>query len=456
MLGWEFPPFITGGLGVACAGLTRGLARRVHKVVLVLPRELAAAAHVPHRVQMVGIDCSKPIWHCYSGTPFSAGVYSAKIAPVFHASLYYPVKTTTGVLANGAIWAYAPISYAGRADDHQVRSSFLGAQQTLLPPVYPAAGKSSKTWDIRNFPPYILDDYAVLVERRCRQMKFDVIHCHDWITMRAGQRLKQATGKSLIVHIHSLESDRAGMAANPLIRQVEQNGLLAADRIVAVSQVTRRQLGIEYGIPSAKIDVIHNAVNDICDLHNSVISGRPPHEEERSHQTVLFLGRFTWQKGPEIFVEAADYILAKMPETRFIMIGDGDMYDEVVELVHRLGLESSFSFPGFVSRPFVERFLLQGDLLLLSSRREPFGLVALEAARAAVPVILPANTGACEVLPDAPIYVPGNAEELGRKAVGLLKMDSKRGKTIVQNRQALLDATWDRTAMRLEKTYRMV
>ena len=466
MLGWEFPPFITGGLGVACAGLIQGLTQRGHKVVLVLPRELAEIVPVPPRVQVVGVDCGKPAGSCYGGTPFNASVYTARTAPLsraasgpdpaayMHQLPTLAAKTKIDLLGKGGTWAYAPLSYAGRVGDHQVRGSSRGAQQIFTPPVYPSPGERTKNREVLNFLPDILDNYAASVERRCRQMQFDVIHCHDWITISAGQRLKNATGKPLIVHIHSLESDRAGMAANPVIQQVEQNGLHAADRVVAVSQVTGWQLGIDYGIPSVKIDVIHNAVNDVFDLPNPAIGGWLP-QGGSSHRTVLFLGRFTWQKGPEIFIEAAAYILAKMPETRFIMIGDGDMYDEIVGLVHRLGFERSFSFPGFVSQSFVDQFLRQGDLLLLSSRREPFGLVALEAARAGIPVILPANTGVREVLSAAPVYSPGNAEDLARKALCLLQMDSKRCKSIAQNRQALRDLTWDRAAIRLEKTYCM-
>ena len=109
--------------------------------------------------------------------------------------------------------------------------------------------------------------YVQFVERLVRTTGTpDAIHAHDWLTMEAGVKAKELTNKPLIVHVHATEFDRAGHfgSGNPIVHEIEYHGLMMADRILAVSGITKSIIVHKYGIPADKIEVVYE--NDAIDV----------------------------------------------------------------------------------------------------------------------------------------------------------------------------------------------
>ena len=223
---------------------------------------------------------------------------------------------------------------------------------------------------------------------------YDVVHCHDWMTFPAGILVARKLAVPLVVHVHSCEYDRAGKNANPRVVAVEQSGLDAANRIVAVSRYTERQLRSQYRVDAGKIRVVHNAV----------APGTPPAPATDASPAridepiVLFLGRVTAQKGPNYFLEAAARVVTEQPRVKFVMVGSGDMLPAMIERAADLGLARHVHFTGFLRGADVDRIYDEAALYVLSSVSEPFGIAPLEALARDVPVIVSKQSGVTEVL----------------------------------------------------------
>lgn len=374
MLGWELPPAITGGLGVACEGLLRGLgATGAITVDFLLPATPGLPADYSAAVRIVELDgCEEPPTGPHAG-PRAAGAYVA-----------YREKATR---------------YAAAA---------LHA--------LPGLGE------------------------------FDLIHAHDWLTFEAALAIKQATGKPLVVHVHSTEHDRAGHhRINPVIAALERRGLDAADRIVAVSRYTAQGLVRDHGQPAGRIDVVYNAG---ASRRSDSLPGPPP-----AQGCIAFIGRITEQKGPEAFVEAASLIRERIADARFEMAGDGNLLPTMRSLVRALGLADAFSFPGFIDREQVSALLARSRLLLMPSLSEPFGLVALEAIEAGVPVVLSRHCGVAERVPSAACVDPEDIHGLAEAAIGLLTDPVRaRAGAIAAAREAA-DLDWTHSAAALRDVY---
>jgi glycosyltransferase involved in cell wall biosynthesis len=365
MFGWEFPPFMSGGLGTACYGLTKGLTNKNVDVTFVIP-------HGPE-------DMKAEFVKLLIASNLSR--YNLKIKRID--SLLKPYLTET-----------------------QYSTNYEQYIETLK-----TKSENSKVLYGRN----IYDEvYRLSMAAKAIAMteEFDVIHCHDWMAFPAGIEAKKATGKPLIVQVHATEFDRTGgNSVNQYVYDIERQGMLQADRVIAVSYFTKQKIMQHYGISGDKIVVVHNAVD---------FTDEPNFNVKKNEKVVLYLGRLTLQKGPDYFIEAAKKVLDYDPEVKFIVVGNGDMEARLVDRVAQLGIGSKVLFAGWASGPDVDRMYKLADLYVMPSVSEPFGITPLEALRNNVPVIISKQSGVSEVLKNALKVDFWDVDELANKILTVL------------------------------------
>ncbi len=273
----------------------------------------------------------------------------------------------------------------------------------------------------------------------------DVIHAHDWLTFRAGIKAKSISGKPLVVHVHATEFDRTGGNPHPAVYRAELEGMMAADSIVAVSNYTKEKIVEHYGIPPEKIHVVHNAVEDLP---------HPPKPESNfPFKTVLFLGRLTLQKGPDYFIRAAKRVLEVMPETRFVVAGNGDMERYLIEEAARLGISDKVLFAGFIKREELSRAYSMADLYVMPSVSEPFGIAALEAIKSGTPVLVSKQSGVREVFRHCLLCDFWDTEEMAAKIIAALNYPSLHSELRKNGEEAVSGIRWERSAERCMQLY---
>ncbi len=335
MFGWEFPPHNAGGLGVACKGIVQGLTEAGVDVTFVLPQRMDVGG-VLKRVRFADPDA-----------PASVSVEM----------LYNPYLT----------------SKRYRASLRFARGSHHG--MSLFGRVL---------W------------YAKQAGRIAAREPHDVIHAHDWLTFLAGIEAKKASGKPLVLHVHATEFDRTGQGLpNQDVYEIEKLGMETADRIVAVSEFTKRIIVDRYGIPADKISVVHNVLEEL-----EPPSAGPQHVRDlkaAGKKIVLFLGRLTIQKGPDYYLRAAKKVLEYRPEAHFVIAGSGDMEDQMKRLAHDLGIADHVSFLGFVRGADLTALYALADAFVMPSVSEPFGLTCLEAQSQGLPSVISRQSGVSEV-----------------------------------------------------------
>jgi glycogen synthase len=401
MLGWEFPPHFAGGVGVVAEALTRALGRRGVDVDYVMPHDPDGAGG--ERVRLLGT---------------SAGSGALRVA--------------------GLGCELAPFSYFAGAGPGPRR-------ETPVPGEVRAASARPL------YGPGLLDEVERFAERavelaRREAPDFDVIHAHDWTTFRAGVALRRATGRPLVLHVHITEFDKSGGSyADPRVFALEQEGLRAADLVVAVSRRVRDRCVETYGADPARVRVVYNAVER---------GDSEPDALPLDGPLVLFLGRVTLQKGPAYFVEAARRVLELEPGATFVLAGNGDLLPRMVELAAELGLGSRMRFPGFVDRERAAALYASADVFVMPSVSEPFGIVPLEAMDRGVPVILSRQSGASELLRNALKVDFWDVDDLAGKILAALRYPSLARELRERGRAEVGRITWDGVAQRFDELYR--
>jgi glycosyltransferase involved in cell wall biosynthesis len=234
--------------------------------------------------------------------------------------------------------------------------------------------------------------YATVAEVIAKNNSFDIIHAHDWLAYPAGIAAKKISGKPLVVHVHATDFDRSGGSVNPKVYAIEREGMEMADKIIAVSKLTKNIIVEKYGIPAEKIMVVYNAVEPVFEEEITFP------EKGINEKIVTFLGRITMQKGPEYFIEAASLVLKKMNNVRFVMAGSGDLMNNMVARIAELGISEKFHFTGFLKGSDVMQMLQLTDVFVMPSVSEPFGIVPLEAMQSKVPVVISKQSGVAEIL----------------------------------------------------------
>jgi len=385
MLGWEFPPFISGGLGTACYGLTKAMSQIGIEVTFVLPK-MAESQYATH-VKML--------------SPNSLGSKVSSKTEELKNVKFRTIDSPLKPYSTADIYQYHLEETLRRKRYHQRANSLTGQKINC----------TDYAGDMYN---EVYRYAAIAVELACDE-DFDVVHAHDWMTYPAAIEVAKMTGKPLIVQVHSTEFDRSGENVNQLIYDIERAGMHAADKIIAVSYLTRNIIINHYGISKSKIEVVHNGIenNGNCSFGETVI--------EKDEKLVLFLGRITMQKGPEYFLMAAKKVLEVMGDVKFVMAGSGDMMHRAVEMAAQFGIGGKVLFTGFLRGEDVQKIYQMADLFVMPSVSEPFGLVPLEALGNDVPVIISKQSGVSEVLRHVLKVDFWDIDEMANKIIAVLK-----------------------------------
>lgn len=387
MFGWEFPPFNSGGLGTACLGLTKGLSSLGVDVTFVIPKAPKGLAAQHSHVNITVASRVKPTQETIN-----------KSLPHIHfeevRTLLTPYMTESEYLAKYKASLKEEMLRRGitETEDH-------GTDTTVY-------GKDLYSEVIR------YSNKAALI---ASQKEFDVIHAHDWMTYKAGIVAKAVSNKPLVLHIHATEFDRTGGNCNQTVYDIEREGFHAADKILAVSNLTRDTVIQKYGVPPDKVSVVHNAV-EFSNKHIECSS-----KLSQTDKIVLFLGRITLQKGPEYFVQAAAKVLTKLPNTTFVVAGNGDMEHRMIDLAADLGIGKKMIFTGFLRGDDIDRAYKMADLYVMPSVSEPFGITPLESMRNGTPVLISRTSGVSEVVTHALKVDFWDIHQMASKMISVLK-----------------------------------
>ena len=425
MFGWEFPPHIAGGLGTACYGMTRGLARNGVEVVFVMPR--AYGDEDQRFVRVVNASDVETI-----GTrdhEFSEELLE-KVSFIHIDSNMLPY--------------ISPEEYAAYHDEF-VRSGRTHEWTDVWKQRYTFSGKYGANLM------EVVARYAMVAAQVAKDLEgqFDVIHAHDWLTYFAGIAAKRVSGKPLVVHMHATEFDRSGENINRRVYAIEKAGMQAADRVIAVSELTRRIVIGKYGIPADKVVTVHNAVR-----FGESEEAAP--ERAVKDKVVTFLGRITYQKGPDYFVEAAAKVLQRVSDVRFVMAGSGDLMNHVVRRVAQLGIADRFHFTGFLKGGEVQRMFRLSDVYVMPSVSEPFGISPLEAMRSGVPVIISRQSGVAEVLDYAIKVNYWDVDALADAIYGLLTYPALGRMFASKGLEEVTGLKWTNAAAKIKTVYETV
>lgn len=434
MLGWEFPPYISGGLGTACYGLTKALSEQGTEIAFVLPHPIQSpySGHVR-------LLTSDSVCHWTGGGSF-AGV---RFHPLNVAMYPYGDPERNSV----------PVGIMGLPAGYEVSkpAGVTGAIKLQNPP-QPSDHSIADTQDNYGSDLYTqVDRYSCLARELSCQETFDVVHAHDWMTYPAGIVVAENSDRPLVVHVHSTEFDRSGEQVNQWIYEVERLGMHRADNIITVSHFTKRICMDRYGVPEAKITVVHNGVGDpekdICEM---------PPPKKGDEKVVLFLGRMTMQKGPEYFLAAAKMVLEKMDNVKFIMAGSGDMFTRTIELAAQMGIGHKVLFAGFLREKDVDRAFAMADLYVMPSVSEPFGISPLEAMVRDVPVIISKQSGVAEILQQALKVDFWDIHEMANQIIAVLRYPALQ-QTLRENGAGEAGRRrWSESARRCRQVYQHV
>jgi glycogen(starch) synthase len=299
--------------------------------------------------------------------------------------------------------------------------------------------------------------YEIAVGQILSEKEFDVIHAHDWLTFRAGLRAKQQTGKPLIAHVHSIERDRAGgKFGNPLVREIENMAFLMADHIIAVSGRVKKMIAEEYSIPEDKIEVVHNSIDQsfLAPLDADNAYAYLEHMKQHGWKVVVNIGRLTIQKGLPHFLRAAGQVAQHVPKTLFLIVGDGEQRNELIELAAEQGIADRVIFAGFQRGKNWRDAYAIGDLFVMPSVSEPFGLTPLESVAYGTPALISKQSGISEVLQNCLKVDFWDEDEMANQIVGLLRSDALRDELHRNAYKEYDRMSWGKAADQLMDIYR--
>ncbi len=425
MLGWEFPPYISGGLGTACYGLTRAMDRLGVGIIFVLPGE--GTVRFPRE----------------SGTSGGKGSIEPEEMHGFRNIRFRPVAS-----------ALRPYAACGgpRAEGREMKDAGRVVGDAPRPARTEPSGQPRS---FSHYGPDIFQEVCRFAESALRIAQaedFDLIHAHDWMTFPAGIAVARITGRPLIVHVHSTEFDRSGQHVNQSVYDIERQGMHAADKVITVSNYTRNMLLQHYGMSAERIEVVYNGATNNHAPANSV----PQSPSAKTDKVVLFLGRITMQKGPEYFLRAAKRVLDKMNNVKFIMAGDGDMFDHSINLAAELRISHKVFFTHFLRGDDVHKAYAMADLYVMPSVSEPFGIAPLEALEHDVPVLISKQSGIGETLRNALKVDFWDIDEMANKMVAVLRHRCLEKMLSSEGHKEAARFRWEDSAARILGIYEKV
>jgi len=399
MIGWEFPPHYSGGLGIACQGLARGLAEEGERLVFALPTTLPRGG--------------------------SAGKSSRNS---YKKGVYHPTPQTEMkmIYVNANLLPYWRGSRGGRGSDFAVSQAYVDLYEET-------------------------QRYGRVVAQAAREYPDQkLIHAHDWMSIPAAIQTREQLRKPMVLQIHSTEFDRSGGGEpNSQIADIEYAGLTAADKIVAVSHYTKQMIMEKYGISDDKIEVVHNGIDPNPEYHT-----QPLTQFLADRPVVVFVGRLTIQKGPEYFLAVAKRVIEQEKKAIFVLAGDGDMYQSLLVSAAAQQLTGSVLFAGFLREKEKELMYKRATVFVMPSVSEPFGIVALEAALAGAPVIASKNSGVLEVLPQAEAIDFWDIDKMTDTVLRYIREPVKRQQQASQAQQQVQRLQWRDAARKMQAVYR--
>jgi glycosyltransferase involved in cell wall biosynthesis len=419
MFGWEFPPHISGGLGTASYGLTKGMtAMDDLEVIFVVPK--AWGDEDQSVVRLIGANkipvAFRQVYYKGFRRDLEKIEVSSKIVPYSDPEEF---------------WKYMRAEVSGynkyvRTND-EGKVDFSGRYDcNLLEEIY---------------------KYSVVASVIAEENDFDIIHAHDWLAYPAGIAAMEVSGKPLVIHVHATDFDRSGGNVNPEVYSIEKRGMDAASKIITVSNLTRDIVINKYNIDPSKVETVYNAVEPV-DISEDVqiIKGF-------DEKVVTFLGRITLQKGPEYFIEAAYKVLQVMKNVRFVMAGSGDMMERMMRRAAALKITDRFHFTGFLRGKDVFTMLTMSDVYIMPSVSEPFGISPLEAMQSNVPVIISKQSGVAEILTHAVKVDFWDIDAMADAIYGILTYPALSQMFITKGKEEVIRIKWDNSARHVRSIY---
>jgi glycogen(starch) synthase len=401
MIGWEFPPHYSGGLGIACQGLARGLVEQGEKLVFALPTTLP------------------------NGGSYKKGIYNPT-----------PQTEMEMIFVNAQLHPYWRGTFGGSRES--TRSLHTRAADFAIPSQHLDLYQETQRYG------------KVVAEAATEYPKQKLIHAHDWMSIPAAIQTRERLRKPLLLQIHSTEFDRSGGGQpNSQIAEIEYEGLQAADKIVAVSAYTKQMIVDKYGIQADKIEVVHNGIDPNPEYHD-----QPLPQFLANRPVVVFMGRLTIQKGPEYFLAVAKRVLQEEPRAVFVLAGEGDMYQSLLVSAAAQQLTGSVLFAGFLRDKEKEMLYKRATVFVMPSVSEPFGIVALEAAMAGTPVIASKTSGVLEVLPQAEAIDFWDINKMTESVLKFIRHPGKREQQAQQVQQQVKKLDWRDAATRMRTVYK--
>lgn len=389
MLGWELPPHNSGGLGVACYQLCKALSKKGADIEFVLPYT------ADHKIDFMRINSAHP-----------QDVEAVMKAGIAYDSFKYIKKTG------------------------EIEWVDLFGQSAI---------------------------YEEAVDRIVQLAEFDVIHAHDWLTFRAAIRAREKTNKPMILHVHSIEADRSGkeMGGNPVVREIEYLAMMMADKVIAVSDHNKKAIVREYAIPAEKIEVIHNSMDlaDVQPLDPENAYNYLYAMKAKGYRVVVNVGRLTIQKGLPNLLRAAKEVVARAPKTIFLFVGSGEQERELLELAAELGISQNVVFTGFLRGKRWRDAYAIGDLFVMPSVSEPFGLTPIEAIGYGTPALISKQSGVAEVLTNCLKVDYWDVDEMANQITAVVQNDGLRDSLHASSLIEYERLSWNHAADRLMEMY---
>ncbi len=422
MFGWEFPPHISGGLGTASFGLTKGMSTLDNlEVIFVVPK--AWGDEEQGIMRLIGANkvpvAYKQIFYKGTRRPVEKIEVSSKIVPYINPEDFW--KLVKSEVSGHRLFVQTNdkgmIDFSGRYD------------RNLLDEIY---------------------KYSIVASVIAEENEFDIIHAHDWLAYPAGIAAMEVSGKPLVIHVHATDFDRSGGNVNPDVYRIEKNGMDAASKIITVSNLTRDVVINRYNIPPDKVETVYNAVEPVYISDDIVV------KKGFDDKVVTFLGRITLQKGPEYFIEAAYKVLRVMNNVRFVMAGSGDMMDRMMRRAASLKITDRFHFTGFLHGRDVFTMLALSDVYIMPSVSEPFGISPLEAMQSSVPVIISKQSGVAEILTHAVKTDFWDIDAMADAIYGILNYPALAHMFIRNGKEEVIRLKWDNSAKHVKDIYERV
>lgn len=413
MFGWEFPPHILGGLGTASYGLTKGMALQPDmEITFVMPKP--RGDEDKSFLRIIGM-CNVPIvWK-----DVSYEYVKERIGKFMDPQLYFDFRDHIY-----ADFSYYPtndlgcIDFSGRYPDNLMEE---------------------------------INNYSIVAGVIARTLDFDIIHSHDWLTYPAGIHSKSISGKPMVIHVHATDFDRSRGKVNPRVYTIEKDGMDHCNHILTVSNLTRNTVIEKYYQDPGKVTTVHNAVEPLSPEVEAITSKKGVEDK-----VITFLGRITMQKGPEYFVEAAAKVLEKKDNVRFVMAGNGDMFNQMIRLAAQRGISDKFHFTGFMKGTQVYEVLKSSDVYVMPSVSEPFGISPLEAMQCGVPTIISKQSGCAEILDMAIKTDYWDIEAMADAMYSIITYPSMYEYLRVEGKNEVDQITWEKAGIKVRNIYDMV